>query len=131
MCVYCVGNIVTARVQVKSQASLGRVAKLLYKAKGRFVVKAVLNSGSYMLQRWNAPESAIIKFHGSDLYLLPPCIQPCEPLDTPDLRYLNQSQGMLVNPLHKVLDIKLFNDQWFDGTIPTDPPVCKPVVHDL
>jgi hypothetical protein len=110
--------IVTARMQLKSQASAGRVIELMYKPKRPFIMKDVLYNGRYMLQRWNSPESVTLKFLGLELSLPPPCIQPCDPLDTPYLRYLNQSHGLLVNPLHNALDVKLLNEQWFDRSSP-------------
>ena len=49
------------------------------------------NFHAYIVQKPNNPTSPKLKFHGSDLYLLPPSVAPCELLDTPDLQYLNQS----------------------------------------
>jgi hypothetical protein len=124
---YNIGDLVTVRVQVKSNSSRNQVAKLQYKSKGPFVVKEISGYGSYMLQRWNKESSALQKYHGSDMYLLPPCLQPSDPLDTPDLRYLNSSHGIVVNPLQPPLDIKLFNEQWFAGQLPTEDPIYEPV----
>jgi flagellar basal body L-ring protein FlgH len=57
---YKVNDVVTVRVQVQSDASRGRVAKMMYKSKGPFVVKSSFHNGSYMLQRWNKPDSTLL-----------------------------------------------------------------------
>jgi hypothetical protein len=62
-----------------------------------------------MVQRWNKDNAPLLKYHGSDMYLLAPGILPCDPLDTPDLRYLNGSCGIVTNPLEPNLGVKLCN----------------------
>jgi hypothetical protein len=124
---YKVNDVVTVIVQVQSDASRGRVMKMMYTSKGPFAVMSSLHNGSYMLQRWNKPDSALLKYHSSDMYLLPAGLQPSDPLDTPDLRYLNSSHGIIVNPLQPNLDIKMFNEEWFDGRLPTDEPQYVPI----
>jgi hypothetical protein len=99
---YNIHDVVTFRVQVQSNSSRGIVAKMMYKSKGPFVVMSSLHNGSYMLQRWNAPDSALLKYHSSYMYLLPAGLQPTYPFDTPELRYLNSSHGIIVNPLQPV-----------------------------
>jgi hypothetical protein len=128
---YKVHDVVTVRVQVQSDASRGRVVKMMYKSKGPFFVMSSLNNGSYMLQRWNKPDSALLKYHSSDMYLLPAGLLPSDPLDTPDLCYLNSSHGIIVNRLKLNLDIKMFNEEWFDGHLLTDEPHVKllPLPH--
>jgi hypothetical protein len=113
--VYKIDDVITVRVQVQIDSSRNRVGKLLYKSKGPFIVKEVLGTGSYMVQRWNKDNALLLKFHGSDMYLLSPGLLPCDPLDTPDLRYLNGLRGIVTNPLELNLGVKLFNEQWFDG----------------
>ena len=49
-----------------------------------------------------------------DLYPLPPSLKPCEPVDTTDTRYLNQSHTPITNHLKKALHIELYNEKWFD-----------------
>ena len=49
-----------------------------------------------------------------DLYPLPPSLKPCEPVDTTDTRYLNQSRIPIINHLKKALHIELYNEKWFD-----------------
>jgi hypothetical protein len=48
-------------------------------------------------------------------------------LDTPYLRYLNSSYGIIVNPLQPNLDVKMFNEEWFDGRLPPDEPQYVPI----
>jgi hypothetical protein len=98
------------------------VGKLLYKSKGPFVVKEVLGTGRCIVQRWNKENAPLLKCHGSDMYLLAPGLLPCDPLDTPDLRYLNGSHGIVTNPLEPNLGVTLFNEQWFDGHLPVYEP---------
>jgi hypothetical protein len=100
---------------------------MMYKSKGPFVVMSSLNNGSYMLQRWNKPDSVLLKYHSSDMYLLPAGLQPSDPLDTPDLRYINNSHGIIVHPLQPNLDITMFNKEWFEGHLPTDEPQYVPI----
>ena len=96
----------------------------MYKAKGPYVVTATFGNGSYSLQCLGYESSPQLKFHGSDLFQLPPClIAPCEPLDTPDLCYLNNATSPIPHPLQAALDIQLNNERWFpDQSLPTQPP---------
>ena len=60
-----------------------------------------------------------------DLYPLPPSLKPCEPVDTINIRYLNQSHTPITNLLKKDLHIELYNEQWFDTPLHTSiPPFC-------
>ena len=47
----------------------------------------------------NKPDSTELRFISEDLYILPPSLKPCEPIDSSDTRYLNQSHTIVVNPL--------------------------------
>ena len=40
-----------------------------------------------------------------DLYSIPPSLKSCDPVDSSDLRYLNQSYSPITNPLSKPLNI--------------------------
>ena len=108
-----VGDAVTARVQVQSNAELGKVKKLSYNAKGPFQITAVLDANSYEVQRYNQPDSAKRKYKGSDLFLLPPAIFPQDPLDTMDHRYLNFDHTPIVSNQHNAMDIDFYNDTFF------------------
>jgi hypothetical protein len=68
------------------------------------------------------------------MYLLPKCLQPADRLDTPDLRFLNSYHGIVTHPLQPPLDIKLCNEQWFEGHLsmvaPTFIPVSMPLIFE-
>ena len=57
-----------------------------------------------------------------DLYPLLPSLKPCEPVDTTDTRYLNQSYTSVANPLKKALHIELYNEKWFNTPLQTSIP---------
>jgi hypothetical protein len=61
------------------------------------------------------------------MYLLRAGLKLSDSLDTPDLRYLHSSHGIIVNPLQPNLDIKMFNEEWFDGRLSTDEPQYVPI----
>ena len=109
-----VGDVVKAHVQVQSNLANGEVGKLSYTARGPFTIVEDLGGDSYHVQRYNDIESAIRKYKGVDLYLLPPAIFPSDPLDTMDVRYLNYSNAPIVHPLKKALKIEVYNDMFFD-----------------
>ena len=60
-----------------------------------------------------------------DLYPLPPSLKPCEPIDSSDTRYLNQSYSPIVNPLRKALNIEIYNETWFDKPPRTSKPLSE------
>ena len=62
-----VGDFVTACAQQQSNRVLGRVQKLLYKAKGPFHITEVCERGSYRVQHANKPQRLALKFHARDL----------------------------------------------------------------
>lgn len=111
--IFKVGDAVTARITVQSNADTGTVAKLSYKTKGPFQVTAVLEADSYEVQKYGDTTSAKRKYKGTDLFLLPPAIYPIDPLDTTDCRYLNFDHVPLVDPLSKHLSIDMHNDTFF------------------
>jgi len=70
------GDIVTARVQVRSTSSTGTVGKLSYQSRGPFKITQKTDNGAYLVQKLDKSEdSPTSKFHGSDLYLLPPALE--------------------------------------------------------
>jgi len=97
------GDAVTARIQVHSNAESGQVKKLSYNAKGPFQITADLDANSYEVQKYNEPDSAKRKYKGLDLFFLPPAIFPQDPLDTLDYRYMNFDRAPLVNTQHNTL----------------------------
>ena len=80
------GDVVKAHIQVQLKLALGEVGKLSYRARGPFQIVEVLGNDSYHVQRYNDTDSSIRKYKGTDQYMLPPSIFPCEPLDTMDVR---------------------------------------------
>ena len=48
------------------------------------------------------------------LYLLPPSLKPCEPIDSLDIRYLNQSHALIIKALSKHLAVEIYNETWFN-----------------
>ena len=57
-----------------------------------------------------------------DLNILPPSLKLCEPVDSSDIHYLNQSHTPIVNPLKKALNIELHIEEWF-----SKPPATSPL----
>ena len=47
----------------------------------------------------------------SDFYILPPSLKPCEPVDSSDTCYLNQSYAPIGNLLKQLLNIELYNEK--------------------
>ena len=56
------------------------------------------------------------------LYSLPLSLKPCEPVDSTDIRSLNQIHVPLINPLKRALDIELYNKKWFNKPLRTSNP---------
>ena len=81
----------------------------------------ILNTGlsSYFVRKLNKPDSSELKCMAYDLYLLPPSLKSCEPINSTDTRYLNQTHDFLVNSLKKALYTELYNEKWFSKPVPT------------
>jgi hypothetical protein len=122
---YEIGDRVMATVQVKSDASVNKVAKLSYQRHGPFEIISHLGNGAYELHSLSQPDSATLKFHSSSISPLPPGLLPCNPIDTSDLCYLNQDSTPTANPLRS-LNIQLYSDVWFD-----DKPLSYPPPFDF
>jgi hypothetical protein len=63
--IYNVGDCVMATVQVQSEASRGKVAKLSYQCRGPFEIISQLGHGAYELRSLSRPNAAPLKFHSS------------------------------------------------------------------
>ena len=109
-------DIVTARIQQQSNSSLCRVQKLLYIAKGPFCIIKDCNFGSFKVCHVDKPAGPLLKFHARDLFLLPPLLQPFQPPDQADLRYLNLDIALLPHLLN-ALALSSYNSRWFDQPI--------------
>jgi hypothetical protein len=116
-----VGDVVMVQVQVQSKAHLEQVAKLSYRLQGPMLIKEALGHGAYLLAQFNNPDGPCQKYHAQYISLLPPVLWPVEPLDGPDLRYLNSNHAPLPHPLAEPFKIKLYNEMWFSDMLPTKP----------
>ena len=87
--------------------------KISYQARGPFQIVKILGNNSYEVKRYNKTDSAVQKYKGSKLYLLPPAILPHDPLGTTDQWYLNHDHAPIVSPLKKPMNIELYNDNNF------------------
>ena len=108
-----VGDVVKVHIQVTSKQDENKVAKLSYQVRGPFQIMRDLQTGSYEVQRYGEPESALRKYKATELYLLPPTLYPSEPLDTMDQRYIDFDHAPIVSPLMKPLRIELYNETTF------------------
>ena len=116
------GDIVMARTAIQSNKQKGKVAKLCYAVRGPYQIIRTTGRGSYFVHKLHKPDSPELKFMAYDSYPLPPSLKPCEPVDTTDTRYLNQSHTPITNPLKKALNIELYNEKWFDNPLKTSVP---------
>ena len=69
---YAVGDKVMATVQVQSNASQNKVAKLSYQRRGPFEIVSHLGHGAYELRSLSRPNGALLTFHSSSISPLPP-----------------------------------------------------------
>jgi hypothetical protein len=120
--IFAVGDIVTARVQIQSDKSKGRVGKLAYRARGPFIVVTCKGHGSYLVRRFDDPNAPLLSYKSSQLSALPPTIRPCHPLDTIDYRYLNQDRAPVLHPHKHSLGIDSYNHLWLGGDAPIQAP---------
>ena len=107
------GDIVMARTAIQSNKQKERVAKLCYAVRGPYQIIPTTSHGSYFVRKLYRLDSPELKFMVYDFYPLPLSLKPCEPIDTTDTRYLNQSHTPITNRLMKALHIELYNEKWF------------------
>jgi hypothetical protein len=74
------------------------------------------------LQKVNQPDAPKLKYHTQDISLLPPAIRPVEPLDGPDMRYLNHSHAPIPHPLKTAFNINQYEPIWFTKPDKLSPP---------
>ena len=108
-----------AHIQVQSKLDNVEFGKLSYKARGPFQIIEVLGNDLYHVQHYTEIDSAVRKYKGTDIYLLPPAIFPSNPLDTVYMIYLNYSNAPIVSPLKKHLKIEMYNTVYFDKPLPS------------
>jgi len=119
---FSLGDVVMVRVTVHSNASLDRVAKLSYRQRGPFEIVKITDHGAYHIRPFGKPDAATRVYHAQDLSLLPPVLRPAQPLDGPDLRYMNSNHTPIHNPLRDAFNIKLYNEVWLSRPLDSQPP---------
>ena len=118
-----VNDLVMARVQVQSKASINRVGKLTYQQRGPFIVlRYIEDMGKYIVRWLHLPNSEPHEYHAIDLTMVPPRLRPSPPIDTIDHRYLSTDHPTIHNPLRSTFNIKLYNDTWLSRPHDTAPP---------
>ena len=112
--VLIVGDIVMTRTVIQSNLSTNRVATLRYQTQEPFRIVKRTGRGSYFVRKLYTPDSPELKSMVTYLYPLYPSLKPSKPVDSSDIRYLNQSYSPIVNLLSKPINIELYNETWFD-----------------
>ena len=97
-------DIVMARTAIQSDKATNKVANLCYAVHETFKIVRGTGRSSYIVRKLNNLDSPEFKFMPEDLYILPPPLKPCEPIDGSDTRYLNQSYAPIVNQLKKTIE---------------------------
>ena len=120
--VFQAGDIVMARTSIQSNLSKNKVAKISYSDRGPYQIVHHTGFGSYYVRKLHKPDSPELKFVAYDLYSLPPSLKPYEPVDTTDIRYLNQTDSPLANPLKRALHIELYDKRYFTKPVQTSAP---------
>ena len=125
-----------AQVARTSNAEKEQVQKMMFGSDGPFVIKSIEGPNSYSLQRYGRPLSALQKFSGDGLYLLPKQMFPSNPFDSSDQRFLNRNWAPLQHPLSDSYGIKSYNVAWYDdapemttGPFTDQPPLAVATPH--
>ena len=84
-----VGDIDRARTAIQSDVSTNKVAKLSYQVRPFRTVKCT-GRGIILVRKLYKSDSSELQFMVIDLCPLPPSLKPCKPVDSSDIRYLNQ-----------------------------------------
>ena len=79
-------DLVMARTTVQSDKTNNKIAKLCYTVRGPFQIIRGTGRGGYIVRKFNRPDSPELKLMSEDLYILPPFLKPCEPVDGSDTR---------------------------------------------
>jgi hypothetical protein len=117
-----IGDLVLAQVQVQSHTSHDSVAKLSYSIRGPYTIATRLPDGAYSLRKIGNPHGPLFKFPTEAIQPCPPGFLTCDPIDAPDLRYLNLDHIPTPNPLAKPFNLKLYNEVWFSHDVAAPPP---------
>ena len=81
--------------------------KKIYQIRGDFCIANICAANSYEVHQYDNFLSAVRKYKGTELYLLPPSLFPHEPLDTMDERHLNATHAQMMSPLKRPLHTEL------------------------
>ena len=55
---------------------------------------------------------------------------PCDPVDLPDLRYLDTDYALVKHPFKPAFDIESYNSMWFDQHQPSTKPPLSEICAD-
>ena len=127
---YKVNDMVMARVEVQSSAKNEVVGKLAIESRGPFRIITDHDNGSYTVQPFDKPDAATRKFMAQDLYALPREILPCDDIDLPDFRYLNNDFAPVKHPFKDAFNIESYNSMWLDKSIPVTKPSLQSICTD-
>jgi hypothetical protein len=95
---YQVDDIVFINVQVQSKKATHTVKRLAYIRRGPCKIITSYPSGLYELQAISNPQAAMIKKHGSDLYLSPENLIPFAPMESSDQLFADLNKEMSKQP---------------------------------
>ena len=93
-----VDDIVFTKVQVQSKVSQGLVKKLRYITRGPYKIVKSTKSGSYELVLNNQKSTAVIKKHGSEIFLSPEQISPHQHLECSDHIFRSSHKSVVQHP---------------------------------
>ena len=86
-----VGDVLLARREVQSNKSTNKVGKLCYQVRGPFVIVKPTVTGGYMVTKFGKSDGPKLKYMAEDLYVLPPTLLLCDPVDGSNIKYINHS----------------------------------------
>ena len=92
------GDLVIARTILISDKANNKVVTLCYTIRDIFQIIRGTCCGGYIIRKLNKLNSPEFKFRPEDLYILSFLLKLCEPVDSSDTRYLNQSHAPIGNP---------------------------------
>ena len=89
--VFKTGDLVMAHVVVQSDTDNNIISKSSNQARRPFIVLENTNRSSYIFKKLDDPSVSKKKFITEELYIFPPCILPCDPIDSFDLWFVNSA----------------------------------------
>ena len=117
-----IGNLVLVQVQVQSHASHDSIARLSYFICSPFTIAIHLPGRAFSLLKISSPMVHCSHFLTEAIQPCPPGFLTCDPIDAPDLHYLNLDHIPTPNPLVKPFNLKLYNKVWFSHDVAAPPP---------